>query len=283
MELRLIELLRLALKYSCQNIHIQRKYSEVSIQMLIDGKLRDVISKFDDYKLIRYLEYLANLDVGKLLMPQTGNFEMEVDGKLLKLRFAVIDSQECTSAVLRILNYENKIEYTQEPIRSFSNEIIQNARKAGLYIISGPTNSGKTTLAYNILRSLENVKKYSAEDPIEMYEDSIVQLAINENIGFTMSEAIKQILRHEPDVLFVSEVGHDLKAVNEIITAVQIGHTVLTTMHSSSCENSISNLVELGVDENKLKDCLRSIINLRLEINEDGTCNQPATIWHKED
>ena len=90
MEERLIALLRLAIKYNATDIHFNVNYQEVKIEMRIDGYFRRVKELFDDFKLIRYLQYLANLDVGNILSPQTGQFEMIVDGMLLSLRFAVI-------------------------------------------------------------------------------------------------------------------------------------------------------------------------------------------------
>ncbi len=85
MEERLLALLRLALKYNATDIHFMMNFQDVRIEMRIDGLCHQVKSKFEDYKLIRYLQYLANLDVGNIMTPQTGQFEMEVDGQLLSL------------------------------------------------------------------------------------------------------------------------------------------------------------------------------------------------------
>ena len=90
MEKRLIALLRLALKYNASDIHFTMRFQEVIIEMRIDGKCHKVKGKFEDRKLIRYLQYLSNLDVGNITTPQTGQFEMEVDGNLLSLRINYI-------------------------------------------------------------------------------------------------------------------------------------------------------------------------------------------------
>lgn len=103
MEKRLIALLRLALKYNATDIHINRKYQDVDIEMRIDGGMQKVKAKIDDYKLIRYLKYLSNMDVSYRLTPQSSSFEMEIDGKLLKLRYAIIDDEDFSDSVLRIL------------------------------------------------------------------------------------------------------------------------------------------------------------------------------------
>ena len=279
METRLIELIRLCfLKYGSTDIHFSSKYQEVEIQARIDGHMRKVRSKFEDYKLIRYLMYLANLDVGNYLIPQTGQFEMEVDNQLLNMRFAVIQSSDNTvSGVLRLLNNQTGINY-EEPIKSFANDVSNYAtsNKPGLFLISGPTGSGKTTLAYSILKSLKNVKAYSCEDPVEIYIDSIIQLDCNESCGLTMGNLIKQVLRHDPTIINC-EIKDEESAKNAVIAA-NTGHTVLASLHAGSCESAVNRIIEYGVDENHLKENLCSVINLRLEHTEGGEIKQPATI-----
>lgn len=104
MEERLLDLLRLALKYDETDIYFLLKYSEMSIGIRVDGIIHNVIAKTEDLRLINYLKYLANLDANKLDLPQTGKFELVVDGSLVSLRFSVIESFGLTSGVLRILS-----------------------------------------------------------------------------------------------------------------------------------------------------------------------------------
>ena len=104
MDERLQAILRLALKYHATDIHINTKFQETDIEMRIDNVMHEVRAKADDYKLVRYIKYLANMDVSRKLIPQTSEFEMEIDGKLLKLRYAIIDNECFSDSVLRILN-----------------------------------------------------------------------------------------------------------------------------------------------------------------------------------
>ena len=270
MEERLIALLKLALKHKATDIHFKTNYQDVKIEMRIDGGLVNVLSKIDDYKLIRYLQYLANLDVGNLLTPQTGQFEMEIDGTLLSLRFAVINSLNSSNGVLRILNTStpvnvNNLSHVYEQNKYFTNLLNKNC---GLIIFSGPTGSGKTTTLYSLLKSVKNKKIYSIEDPVEVYNENIVQVEVNEAIGLDYAAGIKQILRHDPDIIMIGEI-RDEKAAKMAVVAANTGHLVLTTLHASKASGCVSRMVELGVNESHLYENLLCIANQRMLINKN--------------
>ena len=270
MEERLLALLRLAIKYNATDIHFYLTFQDISIQMRINGELRNVKEKFDDYKLIRYLQYLANLDVGNLLQPQTGQFEMEVDGTQLSLRFAVINSLNYTNGVLRILNSNVKINANNLSHIVSQNNYFQKLLKkdCGLIIFSGPTGSGKTTTLYSLLKSVKNKKIYTIEDPIEVYNDNFIQLEVNEAIGFDYASGIKQILRHDPDIIMIGEI-RDEKAAKMAVVAANTGHLVLTTLHASRSSSCISRMVDFGVNEDHLYENLLCICNQRMMIDKN--------------
>lgn len=270
MEERLISLLRLAIKYRATDIHFKMAFQEVKIQMRIDGQLKNVKPKLGDYRLIRYLQYLANLDIGNLRLPQTGRFEMEVDGALLSLRFAVINSLDYTNGVLRILNSEVKVSANNLSHVSAQNYYFRNLLKknCGLIIFSGPTGSGKTTTLYSLLKSVSNKKIYTIEDPIEVYNEQFVQVEVNEAAGLDYATGVQQILRHDPDIIMIGEI-RDEKAAKMAVVAANTGHLVLTTLHASKASSCISRLVELGVNEEHLYENLLCIANQRMMIKKD--------------
>lgn len=271
MEERLLSILRLALRYKATDIHFEMKYSEVTIDMRIDGVFRRVKSKIGDDKLIRYLQYLSNLDIGNLLEPQTGQFEMEVDESLLSLRFAVINNVNYTNGVLRILNSKINVDANNLSSIEMQNKYFKSLleKDCGLIIFSGPTGSGKTTTLYSLLNSAKGKKIYTIEDPIEVYNDDFVQLQVNEQINFNYEEAIKQILRHDPDIIMVGEI-RDAKAAKMAVVAANTGHLVLTTIHSSYANSVISRMKELGVNEEHLYEELLCISNQRMMIDRNG-------------
>jgi len=281
MEERLLAILRLALKYNATDIHFYSNHNQVSIDMRIDGVAKRVKSEFSDNKLIRYLQYLANLDIGNLKEPQTGQLEMEVDDNLLSLRFAVINSLNYTDAVLRILNNKLELDVDHLSLLKKQNDYFKSLfeLRSGLILFSGPTGSGKTTTLYTLLKSLTNKKIYTIEDPIEIHNDEFIQLEINAEANFDYAQAIRQILRHDPDIIMIGEI-RDEKAAAMALRASNTGHIVLSTIHASSASSVISRMVELGVDETHLYEELLSISNQRMMIGED---NQKLIIYEVMD
>ncbi len=269
MEERLISLLRLAIKYNATDIHFLCIYQDVKIEMRIDNKFRAVKTKFEDYKLIRYLQYLSNLDVGNLLVPQTGQFEMEVDNVLLSLRFAVINNINYTNGVLRILNSNIKVDFNNLSSIEKQNIYFRSLLKKnnGLVIFSGPTGSGKTTTVYSLLKGCRGKKIYTIEDPIEVYYDGFIQLQVNETLNFDYEHGIAQILRHDPDIIMIGEI-RDFKAAKGAVDAANTGHLVFTTLHATSASSCISRLVSMGINEDQLYENLLCISNQRMMIDK---------------
>ena len=269
MEERLLAILRLALKSKATDIHFTQRGSEIIIEMRVEDHLRRVKSAFQDEKLLRYLQYLSNLDVGNILSPQTGQFEMEVDGVNLSLRFAVIHSYRFTNAVLRILNSSLKIEASKLSSLTKQNDLFSSLMKLpyGLILFSGPTGSGKTTSIYALLESVKDRKIFTIEDPIEVYHDGFVQLQVNEALGFGYHEGVKQILRHDPDIILIGEI-RDEKAARIAVTAANTGHLVLSTIHASTASSCVSRMSDLGVKEEHLYEILMCLSGQRMMIEK---------------
>lgn len=270
MDKRLLSLLRLALRYRATDIHFLITKNDSVIEMRIDGVCRKVKGTPSDRKMIRYLQYLSNLDVGATRKPQTGQFEFEVDGQIVPLRFAVINDISMTNGVLRILNSKLQINISNlsalDAQNRFFGKILR--KRSGLIIFSGPTGSGKTTSLYTLLKSVSGRKIYSVEDPVEVYHEEFVQLSINESIGFDYQKAVEQILRHDPDIIMIGEI-REPKAAIMAVNAANTGHLVLTTLHSSKASSCISRMKELGVNEDNLYENLICIVNQRMMFNSN--------------
>lgn len=267
-----MECLRIALEYNVTDIHFNlANQDHLEVEMRVNGVIRKLRKQYD-ISFFRYLLYKANLDVSDTYMPQTGRFEVSIDGYTLSLRLALVSSLYMTSCVLRILNNHQVLSVKMlsrdpEQIRWFSN--IQNHRN-GLIVFSGPTGSGKTTTLYTILNEIQGKKIFTLEDPVEIYFERYVQLQVNDKMNLSYADGIKQLMRHDPDIVMVGEI-RDSEAAEMAVRCALTGHLVVTTIHSSSSAQAIHRLNELGVSLLQLQDVLTGIVNQRLyNIAEDN-------------
>ena len=271
MEARLNHILSIALKHHVTDIHFNLTDGICLIEMRVAGRIKRIHSRPDDERFFHYLMYRANLDLSASLEPQTGRFETSVEGKKLALRFAVISSYSMTSGVLRILNNHDAI-----TTGSLSTDPAQTAwfqsictHRCGLYVFSGPTGSGKTTTLYTILNEVAGKKIFTLEDPIEVLSEKYVQLAVNDRRHLSYADGIRQLMRHDPDILMIGEI-RDSAAAEMAVRSALTGHLVLTSIHSSSCINAINRMIELGVSPLQLEDTLTGMSNQRLYDTGDG-------------
>lgn len=282
MEQRLQDCLRIALKYDVSDIHMSlMKDKSMKVEMRIHGTIIPIQSKKYDTAFFHYLLYRANLDVSKARLPQTGCFETVVDGKPIALRFAIVSGFAVTSGVLRILNHNANLSISNLAIYKDSTNWLKSIpnHRVGLFIFSGPTGSGKTTTMYTILNSIQGKKIFTLEDPVEVYSSSYIQLAVNERGPFTYEDGIKQLMRHDPDIIMIGEI-RDEKAANMAIRCALTGHLVLTSIHASSCVGAIHRMLDLHVDKSALQTTLAGISNQRLY---DTYQNTKASIFEYMD
>lgn len=168
--------------------------------------------------------------------------------------YTIEDKKKDNTLSNRTITYsDEKIDYLRE----------QMNKNNGLILLTGATGSGKTTLGYSLLNDQKNKKIYTIEDPIEEYFDNFIQLQVNEDTGFDYANGIKQILRHEPDIIYIGEIC-DEKTAKMAVFAANTGRLVLATMHATSFQNAIDKMIDYGVDKNELNNVLLCSTNQRL-------------------
>lgn len=283
METLLYELLKLALDNGVSDIHLQIINDELLIQLRKNKKIERLTDSKYDTKFFKYLQYKSNMDVTNSIAPQTGQFEYEVDDIKLSLRFAVIYSFSVTSGVLRLLNQVSNIHFMSlSKDYDTLEKIARNIKKeTGLILFSGPTGSGKTTTIYTCLRSVNNRKVFTIEDPIEVYDHNFIQLQVNEAQNLSYEEGIKQLMRHDPDIIMIGEI-RDKKAADGAVRSALTGHLVMATIHASSCAQAIDRMLELGINETYLKDVLIMVSNQRL-VSTEGNLHGVYEIYETDE
>ncbi|NBK99677.1 MAG: competence protein ComG, partial [Erysipelotrichia bacterium] len=225
------QLLLLVLKHNASDVHMRLYDEQLQISLRCANGIVDVKKVFDA-TLFHYLKFIANLDLGNIGIPQSGNFSYVLKGNEYYFRFAFIQTLDVQSAVLRILNNHQKILLSQLSKEQKQNEIFKKWTKfrGGLSIISGPTGSGKTTTLHALLESIaqnKRLKVITLEDPIEIRSNHYLQLQINERMHFDYEEGIKQLLRHDPDVIMLGEI-RDQASARSLIRCALSGHMVFT-------------------------------------------------------
>ncbi len=264
---KLRSLLQKALQEKASDIHITIRKMQSTVELrTIDSRLISIQTQISS-GFIQFLKIKAHIDLLSALKPQTGQFEVKLGQVTLSIRMAYLKNKQLESIVLRILNSELRFQiddlFKDEDLRQIKEALNQ---KAGLILISGTTGSGKTTSLYSFLDYLKEQKIYSIEDPIEIIKDHVIQLQINKLAHFNFSEAIKQILRHDPNIIVIGEIRSQEEAQAALSCSLS-GHLVLSTIHASSAEITIKRMIDLGCDKEVLDDSLLSIFHQDLCFN----------------
>lgn len=264
MENRFEQILKTAVEKRSTDIHFLINDEGISINVRTINGLIEIESFVDDIKLFNYLQYQAHLDITSL-KPQSGSFSYYFEGIYYDFRFAVLVTNKNRSGVLRILNCHDGLPLEQLTFEKKIHELFIKCinQRSGLILFSGLTGSGKTTTMYSLLKLLKNKTIYSLEDPIEVYQTGITQLEINERIGFNFSEGIRQILRHNPDVLMIGEIRDEITAKSAVRAALT-GTLVFSSIHSKSTISALHRILELGVKKEDLMDSISYVFNQRL-------------------
>ncbi|MDN6196244.1 MAG: Flp pilus assembly complex ATPase component TadA, partial [Atopostipes suicloacalis] len=236
------------------------------------GKLdkKYILSLENGIRLIQYLKYLANMDVGDKRKSQGGSLVYgltdQSDQDLRLSTIANYHNQE--SLVIRILESQEQIFLEEHTLLQRELSKIKKLLnyKSGLILFSGPVNSGKTTTIYQLIRAQQQVSDLqiiTIEDPVEIEEESFFQIQVNEESGNSYEQSLKASLRHHPDLVVVGEI-RDEETAKMAIRAALTGHLILASVHAKNAEGVISRMHELGISLELLKQTLVGIVFQKL-------------------
>lgn len=268
---RCVDLILLeAIQQQASDIHFEPFESEFKIRYRVDGALLEVTPPPPHFALpvISRIKVLANLDIAERRVPQDGRIQRTIAGRVVDLRVSTLPTQFGESVVLRVLDRSTvnlDLESIGLPtdVHNFILEIIQ--RPNGMFIVTGPTGSGKTTTLYSCLGKINTIdsKLLTAEEPIEYDLEGIIQVPVNEAIGLTFARALRAFLRQDPDRIMVGET-RDLETARTSIQASLTGHLVFTTLHTNDAPGAVTRLIDMGVEPFLISSTLEAVLGQRL-------------------
>lgn len=261
-------LLENAYKLQASDIHLEPQEKYLQIRYRIDGKLiliykaSNKISNF----LISYLKLISNLDIAEKRLPQDGKFIFSAQN--IDIRISTIPVLFGEKVVLRLLgNKENLLNLNQMGFSKMNLKYFKDmiSASSGLIVITGPVNSGKSTLLYASLNYLNRLDTniITIEDPVELNLDGINQMQVNQKAGMDFSVALRASLRQDPDIVMIGEIRDEVVAKQAITTALT-GHLVLTTLHTKNALGVPARLIDLGVSPVMLSIALLGMTSQRL-------------------
>lgn len=272
------ELLLFSIKLRTSDIHIEQFKDLILFKFRIDGRLKTFFAfKSEFFKFISsFIKLNSNLDMTQVRLPLDGRFSLNIENKKYDFRVSTMPTLEAESIVLRILDNKNINKNLQTlGLSKDLLEILTQTLKLtqGLILISGPTGSGKTTTLYSILQELncEEKKIITVEDPIEYKIDSICQIPINSKIGLSFELVLKNILRQDPDIIFIGEI-RDKFSLDIALQASLTGHLVIASIHSNSAVETITRLIDLQADPFLISTTLKLVMAQRLVLNYCKFC-----------
>ena len=252
------------------DIHVEPSQYNFSIRIRVDGVLREIFSFTNNIygAFISKIKLLSNLDISEKRKSQDGRFSMKVNGNLYDFRVSTTPTLLGESIVMRILDQQKILLKVEELGMNADNlEKFQKLISSpfGVVFVTGPTGSGKTTTLYaalNDIKSLEN-KVITVEDPVEYQIPLVQQIQANPKIGYGFAEALRTILRQDPDIVMIGEV-RDAETLNAAIQASLTGHLVLATLHTNDAVSSITRMVQMGAENFLVADSLIGVVAQRL-------------------
>lgn len=276
-------------KLNASDIHVEpgkdKQAGEVRVR--VDGQCIELLKvPYDHFaSLVSRIKVMSRLDIAERRKPQDGKCKLKIAGRTLELRVATVPTVQGESVVMRILAAGNALPMEKLRLSANNAEIMKQAcsRPHGLVLVVGPTGSGKTTTLHAVLGHINtpNRKIWTAEDPVEITQPRLQQVQVNPRIGFTFADALRAFLRADPDVILIGEM-RDRETASIGIEAALTGHLVLSTLHTNSAPETITRLLDLGLDPVNFSDALQAILAQRLMRTLCPACKEAYKPQQKE-
>ena len=259
-----------AVKCGASDIHIEPREKHVQVRYRMDGVLKNIQSypKQIQEAVISRIKIISNLDITNKRFPQDGRSALRLEKKSVDLRISTLPSVFGEKVVIRLLDSStglvplSQLGISENILKPLINVFSQ---PQGMLLVTGPTGSGKTTSLYSILQQVRTETKniITLEDPVEYKLAGVTQVGINDKIGFTFGNALRSVLRQDPDIVMVGEI-RDLDTAEIAARAALTGHLVLSTLHTNDTVSTISRLIDIGLEPFLVTSAVSGIIAQRL-------------------
>ena len=252
------------------DIHFEPFEHEFKIRYRVDGALYEMAPPPRHLALpvISRVKVMANMNIAERRLPQDGRIQKNVAGRMIDMRVSTLPTQFGESVVLRVLdrstvNLDLESLGLPDYIHDYIIEVIN--RPNGIFIVTGPTGSGKTTTLYSCLRKINTIdaKLLTAEEPVEYDLEGVVQVPVNEAIGLSFARVLRAFLRQDPDRIMVGET-RDVETAQIAIQASLTGHLVFTTLHTNDAPGAVTRLIDMGVEPFLISSTLEAVLGQRL-------------------
>jgi len=262
--------LQQAIKDKASDIHFEPFEDQFRIRYRIDGALYEMAPPPKNLAIpvTSRVKVLSNMNISESRIPQDGRIKMTIAGRPVDLRVSTLPTQFGESVVLRVLD-KSVVNLDLEAL-SLPDDILNTIRDLvkrpnGIFIVTGPTGSGKTTTLYSALREVNDVetKILTAEDPVEYEIDGIMQVAVNHQVGLDFARALRAFLRQDPDKIMIGEI-RDLETAQIAVQASLTGHVVLSTLHTNDAPGAVTRLIDMGLEPFLISASLEAILAQRL-------------------
>ena len=281
--IRLINaLLAEAIREDASDVHIETFERDLSVRFRVDGVMREVVRPKRALAplLVSRIKVMAKLDIAEKRVPQDGRITLRIGGREVDVRVSTLPSANGERVVLRIL--DKQAERLTLPHLGMRRDVLELLREVvhrphGIFLVTGPTGSGKTTTLYASLTELstQTMNILTIEDPIEYNLTGIGQTQVNERAGMTFARGLRAILRQDPDIVMVGEV-RDLETAEIAIQASLTGHLVMSTLHTNTAIGAVVRLVDQGVEPFLVASSLAGVLAQRLVRVLCPQCKEPV-------
>jgi len=259
-----------AIKDEASDVHFEPFEKEFKIRYRVDGALYEMSPPPRNLAVpvISRVKIMSGLNIAERRRPQDGRIQLKIAGRPVDLRVSTLPTAHGESVVLRVL--DRSVVNLDLDVLGMGEDVLKAIRDIihlpnGIFVVTGPTGSGKTTTLYSGLKEINTIddKLLTAEDPVEYDIEGIIQLPVNDSIGMTFGRALRAFLRQDPDRIMIGEV-RDLDTAQMAIQASLTGHFVFSTLHTNDAAGAITRLIDMGVEPFLITSSLVAILGQRL-------------------